>query len=180
METSTVARSYAESAFELAQKRNLQDEFGAGFDALDVVLSEPVARTFLESPRVDTTNKKRVLRAALGAHVDALFMNFVLLVLDKRRQRLYSAIANEYRALVEGAAGRLHVNVTLARRPTPEMEEDIRRRLSEIFGKTVIPHVAIDEKILGGIVVRQGDAIIDGSLRRQLLGMRRRLLNTNV
>lgn len=176
MESTTVGRSYAAGAYALADKHKLHEEFLRAFAALDVILSERVVRTFLESPRFDRALKKQVLRAALTEHVHPLFLNFVLLVLDKRRQRLFSSIANEYRALVDEAANRLHVQVTVAREPSPELEADMRARLSEIFGKTVIPHVSVDERILGGIVVRQGDQLIDGSLRRRLMGMRHRLL----
>ena len=70
----------------------------------------------------------------------------------------------------------MHVQVTVARTPSPELEQDIRNRLSEIFGKTVLPHVTVDRRILGGIIVRHEDKVIDGSLRRRLLAMRRRLL----
>lgn len=180
MESNPIARSYAEGVYQLADKHKLHDEFLRDFALLDVLLSERFVRIFLESPKLATAVKKQVLRTALSDKVSPLFLNFVQLVLDKRRQRMYGAIAEAYRALVEKAAGRLHVQVTLARTPTPEMVEDIRQRLSEIFGNDVIPHVTIDEKILGGIVVKQADQVIDGSLRRRLLAMRRRLITTNV
>lgn len=180
MEASTIARSYAEGVYELAQKHGVQDEFLNGFATLDLLLADSQVRAFLESPRIDPAAKKKVLRTALSGHVHQLFLNFVLLVIDKRRQRIFGTIADQFRALLDEAAGRLHVKVTLARQPSPEMEEDIKQRLSKLFGKTVIPHVNVDEKILGGIVVRQGDAIIDGSVRRRLLGLRRRLLTKNI
>ena len=179
MESSTVAHSYAEGVYALAEKHKLHDEFMAGFAALDVMLGERIVRVFLESPKIDRNLKKQVLRAALKDRVNPLFQNFVLLVVDKRRQSLFGAIANEYRSLVDESQGRMHVNVTVARTPSPELEQDIRARLSDIFGKTVIPHVQVDEKILGGIVVRSGDTVIDGSLRRRLLALRRRLLTTH-
>jgi F-type H+-transporting ATPase subunit delta len=180
MEANTIARSYAEGVYGLAKKHSLQDEFAENFAALDVVLGEPVVRAFLESPKIGNGIKKQVLRAALGERVHELFLNFVLLTVDKRRQRLLGMIATEFRKLGDEAAGRLHVQVTLARTPTPEMVEDIRKRLSEIFNNIVIPHVTVDEKILGGIVVKQGDQIIDGSLRRRLMALRRRLTTTHV
>ncbi|MGQ0815276.1 MAG: ATP synthase F1 subunit delta [Gemmatimonadota bacterium] len=176
MESSTVALSYAEGIYALGERHQQHEEFLRGFAALDVMLSERLVRVFLESPKIDRALKKQVLRSALTERVHPLFLNFVLLVLDKRRQRLYGAIANHYRALVDEAAGRLHVQVTLARDPSPELEADIRAKLSEIFGKTVIAHMSVDEKILGGIVVKQGDQLIDGSLRRRLVALRRRLL----
>ena len=177
MESNTIARSYAEGIYAAAEKHKLHEEFLQAFAALDVVLAEPAARIFLESPKIDTAVKKQVLRSALTGRANPLFLNFVQIVLDKGRGRLYGAIADEYRALVDEAAGRLHVKVTLARHASPEMEEEIRKGLSEIFGKTVIPHITVDQKILGGIVVRQGDQVIDGSLRRRLVGLRRRLIS---
>lgn len=180
MESSTIARNYAEGIYAAGEKHELHDEFLRAFAALDVVLSEPLARIFIESPKIDAAVKKQVLRSALSDRVHPLFLNFVQIVLDKRRGRLYGAIAQEYRALVDEAAGRLHVQVTVARDPSPELEADIRKSLSEIFGKTVIPHVSVDEKILGGIVVKQGDQVIDGSLRRRLMGLRRRLISSHV
>jgi len=176
MKGATIARSYGEGVYALAEKHKLHDEFLRGFAALDVVLADRTVRIFLESPRVATAVKKQVLRKVLGDRVHALFLNFLLLVLDKRRQRLYAAIAHAYRALVDEAAGRLHVQVTVAREPSAEIEQEIRERLSAIFAKDVVPHITIDDKLLGGIVVRAGDEIIDGSLRRRLVALRRRLM----
>jgi F-type H+-transporting ATPase subunit delta len=108
--------------------------------------------------------------------VHPLFLNFLLVVIDKRRQNLLSDIAREYHALVEDAEGRMHVGVTVAHEPSAELHQEIRSKLSEIFGKTVVPHVNVDGRILGGIIVRHEDKVIDGSLRRRLIAMRRRLL----
>lgn len=180
MESNTIGRNYAAGVYQLADKHKLHEEFLQAFALLDVVLSDQFVRKFLESPKIATDVKKQALRAALGESVEALFLNFVQLVLDKRRQRHYRSIADEYRTLVDKAAGKLHVQVTLARTPTPEMTEDIRKRLSEIFGNEVIPHVTVDEKIIGGIMVKQGDQVIDGSLRRRLMALRRRLITTHV
>ncbi len=175
-ESSIVARSYAASVFELAQAHGLRDEFTASFNALSGVLGDAGVRNFLQSPKLDGRTKKRVLRDALGEHVHPLFLNFLLVVVDKRRQALLSDMAREYHALVEDAAGRMHVSVTVAHEPSAELHQQIRAQLSEIFGKTVVPHVNVDGKILGGIIVRHEDKVIDGSLRRRLIAMRRRLL----
>jgi F-type H+-transporting ATPase subunit delta len=176
MRNAIVARSYAEGVFDLADKHGLHNEFMAGFAALTVMLGEPVVRIFLVSPKLDRTTKKTVLRAALGSRVHPLFLNFLQVVIDKRRQGVLREIAEQYQGLLDEAQGRMHVQVTVAREPTTEMERDIRTRLSEIFGKSVLPHVSVDRRILGGIIVRHEDKVIDGSLRRRLMAMRRRLL----
>lgn len=175
-ESSIVARSYAASVFELAQSHGLQDEFSASFHALAGVLDDAAIRTFLQSPKLDNRTKKTVLRTALSERVHPLFLNFLLVVVDKRRQNLLADMAREYHALVEEAAGRMHVAVTVAHEPSAELHQEIRARLTEIFGKTVVPHVHVDGRILGGIIVRHEDKVIDGSLRRRLIAMRRRLL----
>src|SRR5688572_6523629 len=176
MRNATVARSYAEGVFDLAQKHNLHKEFSSGFAALSGVLGEPSVRTFLVSPKLDTKTKKTVLRAALANRVHPLFLNFLQVVIDKRRQGILSDISEQYFGLLDDAQGRMHVQVTLAREPSAEMQKDIAKRLSEIFSKDVTPHVSVDRRILGGIIVRHKDKVIDGSLRRRLLAMRRRLL----
>ena len=175
-ERSIVARSYAASIFELAGAHGLRDEFTASFNALKAVLGDAAVRTFLQSPKLDNKTKKTVLRSALGDRVHPLFLNFLLVVVDKRRQALLVDIAREYHALVEDAEGRMHVGVTVAHEPSAELHQQIRTQLSEIFGKTVVPHVNVDGRILGGIIVRHEDKVIDGSLRRRLIAMRRRLL----
>jgi F-type H+-transporting ATPase subunit delta len=68
----------------------------------------------------------------------------------------------------------------MAREPDERAEEDLRAELSRILGKRVIPHVVVNPKILGGLVVRYGDKVMDGSVRRRLSGLRRRLLEVEL
>lgn len=177
MRDTTIARSYADALFELGERHQAHDAFAKAFHQLaSLIEQEPLVRRFLESPQIDAAERKRVLETAFGGRVPPLFLNFVLVVIDKRRQRLLTEIAREYDLLVDEHLGRLHVNVTLARDPDERTEEDLRAELSRILRKSVIPHVTVDPRILGGLVVRYGDKVMDGSLRRRLAGMRRRML----
>lgn len=178
MRGTTVARSYAAALFELGEKHNAHDELAAGLNTLVSLLeADPIIRTFLETPKLDVQRKQRALRAALEGQVSPLFMNFVLLVLRKRRQRLLRDIAREYGGLLDEKMNRVHAQVTLAHEPDDATEERITRELSRILGKTVVPHVLVNPEILGGIIVRYGDRVMDGSLRRQLLALRHRLVD---
>jgi F-type H+-transporting ATPase subunit delta len=107
-------------------------------------------------------------------------VNFVLITLDKRRQRLLRAIAREYRGLMDVHFNRVHVEVTLARVMDEQSVQEMQERLTAALGKTAIPHVRIKPAILGGAIFRTSDTIYDGSLRRRLDGMRRRLLKTDL
>lgn len=181
MRETTIARSYADALFELGVRHGQEEQFGKALDLVVAMLeSEPRLRLFLDTPKVEPAEKKRVLAGALEGQVPALVLNFLLVVLDKRRQRVLPQIAREYRVLLDESLGRLHAEVTLAREPDEKLEGEIAAELSQRLGKTVLPSIKVDPRILGGIIVRYGDRVLDGSLRRRLLTLRRRLLGAEL
>ncbi len=179
MRDSTVARSYADALFALARKHGEETAYATAFDGLDRVLAaDPRVRAFLITPKIDVAAKKKALRTALQGKMPAHFLNFLMVVLDKRRQRILGAMGDEYRALLDEHLGRLNVRATLAHELDERAAADVARQLSRILGRNVVPHYHIDPAILGGIVVRYGDRILDASLRRRLLNLRQRLLES--
>lgn len=177
MSETTVSRSYAEALFALGEKLNQHDSFSGSLEALDAtVQNTPQLRAFLASPKIDAAAKKRALRSALGGRSHDVFLNFLMVLIDKRRQRLLQEITREYRSLLDERLGRLNVQVTMARQPDAATEKEIAEKLTRSLGKQVVPHISVNKDILGGIIVRFGDRVLDGSLRRRMLSMRRRLL----
>jgi F-type H+-transporting ATPase subunit delta len=177
----TVARNYAEALFAIAEKHGKQDAFAASLSEVGEMLdAAPQIRAFLETPKVDLAAKKKTLRSAFTGRIDPLVLNFLLVVLEKRRQRLISEIAREFAGILDEKSGRLHVRVTLAHEADAATEQAITKELSRILGRTAIPHITVDPKIVGGIVVRFGDSILDGSVRRRLAGLRNRLYEAAV
>ena len=176
MEATTVARNYGDVLFQLAEKHGAHEEYAAALDHLVGLLEqEPRLRTFLETPKLSNDEKKRVLREVLVERVPRPFLNYLMIVIDKRRQRLLPLIAEEYRRLVDRKFNRLDVEVVLASEPDERLEEEIRSGLSQQLGRTIIPRFRIQPEIIGGAIVKYGDNVIDGSLRRQLLALRRRM-----
>jgi F-type H+-transporting ATPase subunit delta len=177
----TVARSYAEALFELGRRTDAHQEFASSLHMLETLLQDDArVRTFLFTPQLDAATKKQVLRTALGGRVHAHFLNFLMIVLDKRRHRILTEIAQEYRALLDAQLGLLNVEVTLAHEPDERAEEELTAELTRILGRKVVPHIRVDAAILGGIIVRYADRLLDGSLRRKLMRLRARMLETNV
>ena len=177
MRDETVARSYAETLFELAQRHEGVEAFGAGIEMVARLLDDDSQfRLFLETPRIADADKKAVLQTAFGDALPKNLLNFLLITIDKRRQRLLREIALQYHALVDEDLGREHVEVTVARSVDDDTQEMIAKRVSAMLGKEAIPHVRVDPGILGGIIVRTGDTIYDGSVKRRLEGMRRTLM----
>lgn len=181
MAGTTIARTYASALLELGLREGEADAYGRAFGELTTALqSDPRVRRFLETPKVDEDDKQRVLRQALGGRVPERFLRFVLVVLSKRRQRLLPRIQREYQELLNKHAGRVQADVTVARQPDAQLERTIKARLSEMIGKDVEPRFHVDTDILGGLVVRYGDRVIDGSVRRQLLSLRRDMMRAGL
>src|SRR5205814_1368653 len=133
-------------------------------------------RLFLETPRVDANTKNAVLRKALTDRAPSKFVRFVESVVTHRRQMLIPVIAQEYMDLVDQAENRMHANVTVSRDADEKTRKLIAERLSKVFNKTVIPHLSVDPRIIGGVIVRVGDTVMDGSVRRKLASLRNRML----
>ena len=181
MRDETVARSYAETLFALAERNEGLEAFGSGISIVASLLEEdPQFRLFLETPRIADRDKQDVLRKAFIDDLPKPLVNFLLITIDKRRQRLLRDIAAQFHALVDEHLGREHVEVTLARSVDEETKAMVASRLSSMLGKEAIPHVRVDPAILGGVVVRTGDTIYDGSVRRRLEGMRRTLMKAHL
>ena len=181
MRDETVARNYAETLFELASRNESIQEYG---DALGMVAGlledDSRFRTFVETPRIDDETKKDVIRKVFRDKAPKQVINFVLITIDKRRQTLLREISAEYLLLLDDHLGREHVEVTVARPLDDTTENVVSERLSKMLGKQAIPHIRVKPEILGGLIVRTGDMIYDGALRRRLEDLRRRLLTARI
>lgn len=177
MRQSTIARNYAEALLELARRAKDLRGWGALIQSIaDAMQRDQTLRAFLETPRVDTATKNEVLRKALADRAPSKFVRFVESVVSHRRQMLIPDIAREYMDLVDIVENRMHANVTVAREADEKTRKLIADRLSKVFSKTVVPHLTVDDRILGGMVVRVGDTVMDGSVRRRLGVLKQRML----
>ena len=177
MHASTIGRNYAEALLELAKRADDLRGWGTILQGIaDAISGDPKLRTFLETPRVDAATKAAVLRKALVDRAPAKFVRFVESVVSHRRQMLFPEIAHEYTALVDQVENRMHANVTVARDADDATRKLIAQRLSKVFAKDVVPHLTVDPRILGGVIVRVGDTVMDGSVRRRLATLKARML----
>ena len=173
----TIARNYAETLLTLAQKA--EDPRGWGKMISDVSAamgSDITLRHFLESPRVSAEQKKEILGKAFADRAPRLFVRFLQALVTNRRQMLIPRIATEYFSLLDAAENRVHADVTLAKQPTDEETARIAASLRKSLGKDVVPHVRVDPNIIGGVVVKMGDTVMDGSVRRRLGMLRKAML----
>jgi F-type H+-transporting ATPase subunit delta len=178
MRNVTIAKNYAEALLELA--RRAEDPAGWGKLMRDVsngVQEDLTVRRFLESPKISESQKNAILMEAFGDRVPRHFLRFLQTLVRKRRQMLIPEISVEYDKLLDIHEGRVHANVTVAREATAGDEAGIAEQLSRVVGKTVVPHVTVNPAILGGVVVKIGDTVMDGSVRRRLARLKGQMLS---
>ena len=178
MRATTIARNYAEALFELGERSGHTDRYAELLDAVaGAVQTTPQVQSVLMSPRVPKAEKVRLLGAALkGAPRE--FVLFLQALVKRSRQRLLSEISAEYQALLDIKHNRIRAGVTLAHPADPALQREIQEALSRELGKEVIATFHLDPEILGGTVVRVGERIHDGSVRRRMTKLRRRLLTS--
>lgn len=181
MRDRTVARNYVQALFDLGLEHGEEESYASAFRALsETVAADARIARFLATPKVEAGVKEKVVRGALAGRVPERFLRFVLVVMRKRRQTLLPLMAEEYQTLLDAHSGRVHASVTLAREPDAAMEALIAERLSSMLGQTVVPHITVNPDILGGLVLRFGDRAMDGSLRRQLVSLKRDMMHATL
>jgi F-type H+-transporting ATPase subunit delta len=178
MRDSTIASNYANVLLTLAQRAEDPPGWGEMFgDVAAAVAQDLRLRRFLESPRVSDGRKIAILRNAFANVLPAVLVRFIEALVHHRRQMLIGSIAVEYNRLLDQLEGRVHADVTVAR-PLSEAEratlaDQLTRSVGA--GRTVVPVVRVHPPLLGGVIVRVGDTVADGSVRSRLARLRRRL-----
>ena len=181
MRETTIARNYADALLSLARRAEDPQGWGRMLQEIaDAVQQDEKLRLFLEAPRVSAAQKNAVLGRAFQDRYPRLLVRYLQTLVTKGRQMLLPQIATEYFSLLDEVEGRVHAQVTLAMEPSPADRLTIAAQLSRALGKTVVPHVTVNPAILGGVVVKVGDTVMDGSVRRRLARLRQRLVAAQV
>jgi F-type H+-transporting ATPase subunit delta len=134
-------------------------------------------REVWESPAIPVEQKRNLLDALtvrLGV-TDRPIRNFIAVLFDQDRVSLLPEIARQLQTELNSRSGRIDAEIVSARELAPEQRSALLAEISRLTGKDVIPHYATDEKLLGGVKVRVGSAIYDGSVRGQLQRIRQQL-----
>ncbi|HTY22333.1 MAG TPA: F0F1 ATP synthase subunit delta [Desulfomonilaceae bacterium] len=166
----TLAKRYATALVEIAQEQNALDKYAADLDALSKLVEE--SRDFREvliNPVFTKEDKKKIAGSVLtkmGA--DPMVINFVYLLIDRKRIEQLTGIEKAFRAKVDEIRGITRGQVTSAE-PLEQAElAQLTEKLANITGKQVIVTTKVDPSLIGGLVAKVGDMVFDGTIRTQL------------
>lgn len=174
-----LAERYAEALLGAAVKRNAVEAVAAdllGLRQLDE--HDSSFRRFLESPAVRDDAKSKLVESVLGSRADALTVNFLRLLMRKKRIGYLREAAAAFQALVEERKGIVHARVLTAVALGADERKKLQQALEKRTGLSFVLEPHVDESVIGGVVVQYRDQILDDSIRTRLAELKDRLLAT--
>ncbi|PJA50700.1 MAG: F0F1 ATP synthase subunit delta [Syntrophobacterales bacterium CG_4_9_14_3_um_filter_49_8] len=167
---SGIAKRYARAFFGIAEENNQFEKYYEELENFASCLSENKnLKELLSNPIFDRADKKAVIEAALQRiSVSSMTANFLKLLIDKQRMGIFFDIVGCYREFMDHALRKVRVDVKTAFPLSAELTKDLQKGLEELTGKKVEMTVGEDVSLVGGIVVRVGDTLYDGSVKTQL------------
>jgi F-type H+-transporting ATPase subunit delta len=171
-----IAEVYARALFEVATEQDkrdvVRDELGQFADALG---ESRELQTFFFSPYFSTEEKKEGLHKAV-TDADEAVANFLELLLENHRMPVVFRVRREYDRLWREANRLLPVEITSAVELDPSIAERIGDEIGRQTGRTVELSSTIDPEVIGGIVLRVGNSILDASIRNRLENLRKQVV----
>ncbi|MCA1780142.1 MAG: F0F1 ATP synthase subunit delta [Xanthomonadaceae bacterium] len=172
----TLARPYARAAFELAEQAETLDVWSQALALAAGAVSSDAMSDVIGHPKVTEAQLLSVFADVLGESLDGSFESFLKVLMHYRRLSLMPEIASQFETLRRRRDQRLKVNVTSAVEIQPEQREKLTERLRQRFGSEIEMETDIDQDLIGGIIVRAGDRVIDASVRGRLKQLGRQLV----
>ncbi len=174
---SKVAKRYVRALFFAAQDANIVDAISADMEMLTGLWSANAnfQRAFT-SPLISMESKKKIISEVFEGNMNAMSLSFINLLIDKRREAIIPELYREYLLLSDEAQGLIRATALVAVDLDELRRERLLNGLQQRTGKRVELEVRLDPSIIGGVVVRMQDTIIDGSVRGTLERMRLKMM----
>lgn len=169
-----LARRHAQAIFQIALQQKTLEQWRADLKGLAQVLTDESLVHFWDNPRIRLDNKLSVLKQALQA-TSPLVLNLAGLIMAKGRLGIVTDLVSEYDRLVDAHNGVEHAEITTAVQVDDMTQQRLSRELGEALAKKVTVKPRVDAAIIGGMIARIGDRVVDGSVRTRLENLRRGL-----
>lgn len=164
-----VAKKYAHALLLAVKEKNLIDKASEQFEALkEIVARDKSLINFLTAPQVPEEKKYDLVRTVFGERLERLFVEFLIVLIDKHRIKYLAIIIDEFDRLLKAEKGILKATVISAVKLENKVYDDLVPRLHKKTGLKIELEKKIDPSILGGMIIVMHDEIIDGSVRHGL------------
>ncbi len=178
--SAAITEPYAEALLSLAQSQGLVSRFNEDVSlVLDTLINSSEFKTFLGNPLIKNEPKKNAIRQLLSDRVHSYFLNFLLLLVDRRRIFVTQEICEQYKALVRKLENIVLAQVTTTVELTESQREAVINKVKAITGANGVElSCHLDSSLIGGVIVKVGSQVLDASLRGQLRRLGNSLLAT--
>ena len=178
MKDLTAARKYSRILFDLAKEKNEVDQTGECMKLLKEAYKVlPEFRSFLFSFKINNEQKIEALSNIFGDDFTALLSKFMKTLIENKRQDLIPDISNSYNLTAMESKNQLLVTAVTHEKLSDELTDSVKKALEKSFDKDVRIESTVDPSIIGGIKLRIGNTVIDGSVRGSLTRLRETLLS---
>jgi len=167
-ELNTIARPYAQAAFDLAKEADALEKWSDMLGFAAIVSADATMRQAIDSPNLSVAEQAELFIQVCDDQLDDQGRNFVKLLAENRRLTLFTEIAALYEELRADAEGTLEATVISAKPMSDAQQQEMADALKERFNRDVVLLVEVDESMVGGAIIRAGDTVIDGSVRGKL------------
>ena len=172
-----LAAKYATAIFEIARDEKSLDAYDKDLGKVRAdVFAIPEAVKFFQNPLVPAQAKKDLLNRAVGKEVSATVMNFLMLLVDKKRIGVFNEIYDIFTTLKNREQGILVADVTSAFPLTKKQQDALVKKLMSLTGRKIQIRTHKDTEIIGGVILKIGDKRIDGSVAGRLRALRSSML----
>jgi F-type H+-transporting ATPase subunit delta len=172
-----IARRYARALLLIGKEDGQAEAYRSELIQIsDMIVREKKLEQAICNPLYDAAGRKRVLATVIEKlNFSKVMQTFLLLLFDKGRIGFLGSINDRYQDLADELKGIARANVVSATALSEENAEKIRATLSQMTGKNIVLEIEQDPGLIGGIVTRVGDLVLDGSIRTQLMNMKETL-----
>ena len=167
-ELTTLARPYAKAAYLFAREQQKLPQWERALGLLAQVVEEPAMVAFLGRPELDAAKRVQALAGVCGDALDGAQANFLTLLAEHHRLGLLPHVFAAYRALLAEAEQTVDVELVSAYALDDAATQKLVAALKKRLGRQVRINSRVDASLLGGVVIRAGDTVIDGSVRGRL------------
>ena len=167
-ELNTIARPYAQAAFDLARDASSLAQWSDMLGFAGAVSSDTAMLEAIDSPSLTIDQQSDLFIQVCGDNIDDQGRNFVKLLAENRRLTLFPEIAALFETMRADAEGTLEATVVSAKPMSDAQQQELAAALKTRFNREIVLQVETDEGIIGGAIIRAGDTVIDGSVRGKL------------